>query len=323
MESRQFGRLGWNVSEVGYGMWGLAGWSGADDAETRHSLEKAVELGCNFFDTAYAYGEGHSETLLGALIKAHKSRKLRVATKIPPKNRTWPSQRGFALADVFPANYIREMTHKSLENLGLDHIDLQQCHVWEDAWAHDETWQRAIDDLKREGVIGGFGVSVNRWEPWNGMGAVLSGHVDSVQVIYNLFDQAPEDALFPLCREKNVAVIARVPFDEGTLTGTLNADTRWPDGDWRNGYFNPENLKASVERAEQLLKDIPPGMTMPELALRWILQNPDVTTIIPGMRKLRNVEANCGVSGRPALDPVLMQKMRSHRWDRVPTAWSQ
>jgi len=323
MQCRQFGRLGWNVSEVGYGMWGLAGWTGADDQETLNSLHRAVELGCNFFDTAFAYGEGHSENLLGQLVKAHPGKKLYVATKIPPKNRTWPSQRGFVLADVFPADYIREMTHRSLEKLGLDHIDLQQCHVWEDRWSQDESWQRAIDDLKAEGVIGGFGVSVNRWEPWNGMGAVLSGKVDAVQVIYNLFDQAPEDALFPLCRQKNVAVIARVPFDEGTLTGTLTADTRWPEGDWRNSYFTAENLKNSVDHAERLRKDLPAEMTMPELALRWILMNPDVSTVIPGMRKLKNVEANCGVSGRSPLDSKLMHTMRSHRWDRVPTAWSQ
>jgi aryl-alcohol dehydrogenase-like predicted oxidoreductase len=323
MEYRRFGRTDWSVSEVGYGMWGLAGWTGSEDAQTRASLERALVLGCTFFDTAFAYGDGHSETLLGALVRDHPEKRIYVASKIPPKNRIWPSRRDFALTDVFPAAYIREMTHRSLENLGLDRIDLQQFHVWEDAWSLDESWQRAIDDLKREGVVGALGVSVNRWEPYNGMGAVLTGQVDAVQVIYNLFDQSPEDALFPLCREKDVAVIARVPFDEGTLTGTLSLDSRWPEGDWRNGYFNPENLRSSVEHAERLRADVPAGMTMPELALRWILQNPDVSTVIPGMRQTRNVEANCGASGRPALEPGRMRRLRSHRWDRVPTSWSQ
>ena len=323
MEYRRFGRTGWNVSEIGYGMWGLAGWTGSEDQETMASLERAVELGCTFFDTAFAYGDGHSEKLLGKLVRECSDKKLYVATKIPPKNRVWPSKRGSALADVFPADYIKEMTHRSLENLGVGSIDLQQCHVWEDSWAHDTSWQRAIEDLKSEGVIKSFGVSVNRWEPWNGMGAILTGHVDAVQVIYNLFDQAPEDALFPLCKEKDVAVIARVPFDEGTLTGTLSTSSSWPEGDWRNGYFNPANLAASVERAERLRKDLPAGVTMPELALRWILQNDAVSSVIPGMRKLTNVEANCQVSGRPALDPTTMKTMMSHRWDRVPTEWSQ
>ena len=323
MQYRRFGRTGWNVSEVGYGMWGLAGWSGSEDAQTRASLERAVELGCNFFDTAFAYGEGHSEKLLGELVRAHPKRRLYVASKIPPKNRVWPSRRGFALVDVFPPDYIREMTHRSLENLGLPRIDLQQFHVWEDAWARDDSWQRAIEDLKREGVLGAVGVSVNRWEPYNGMGAVLTGLVDAVQVIYNVFDQSPEDALFPLCRQHDVAIIARVPFDEGTLTGTLTLESRWPEGDWRNGYFNPENLRASVERAERLRADVPAGMTMAELALRWILRNPDVATVIPGMRQIRNVEANCGASGQPALDPDVMRRLRTHRWDRVPTSWSQ
>jgi aryl-alcohol dehydrogenase-like predicted oxidoreductase len=323
MQYRTFGRTGWQVSEVGYGMWGLAGWTGADDDETRASLRRAVDRGCNFFDTALAYGEGRSERLLGELVRDRRGQTLYVATKLPPKNRVWPSRRGFALDDCFPPDYIKETTYRSLENLGLTRIDLQQFHVWEDAWVHDERWMRALDDLKREGVIRAAGVSVNRWEPWNGIGAVMSGAIDAVQVIYNLFDQAPEDALFPICREKGVAVIARVPFDEGTLTGTLTLESRWPEGDWRNTYFVAENLRASVERAERLRPDVPDGLTMPELALRWILQNPDVATIIPGMRKLRHVEANVATSGQPALDGPLMRRLRAHRWDRSPTSWSQ
>ncbi len=323
MNNRTFGRLGWQVSEIGYGMWGMAGWVDSEDTESRTSLDRALALGVTFFDTALAYGEGRSERLLGELVRKHPDQRLYVATKIPPKSRKWPSRRGYALADNYPADYIRETTYKSLENLGLPHIDLQQFHTWEDSWARDETWQRAMDDLKREGVIRAVGVSVNRWEPWNGLGAILTGQIDSVQVIYNLFDQAPEDALFPICREKGVGVIARVPFDEGTLTGTLTTETTWPSGDWRNTYFVPENLKQSVARAERLRAEVPQGMTMPELALRWILQNDDVSTIIPGMRRTRNVEANCATSGQPALDPALMSRLRNHRWDRSPTDWSQ
>jgi aryl-alcohol dehydrogenase-like predicted oxidoreductase len=286
-------------------------------------LERAVALGCNFFDTAWAYGAGKSEQILGTLLKAHPDRRLYVATKIPPKNFQWPSRRGSILDECFPPDHIREYTEKSLENLGVGTIDLQQFHVWEDDWADDDRWIRALEDLKREGLIRGVGVSVNRWEPNNVLKTLRTGVVDAVQVIYNIFDQAPEDELFPLCRERNVAVIARVPFDEGTLTGTLTKDSKWPEGDWRNTYFVPENLSKSVDRAEALRPLIPPGMTMPELALRFILENPVVSTIIPGMRKVRHVEANIAASDGKRLPASLMASLRAHRWDRTPTKWSQ
>ncbi len=323
MQYRTFGRVGWPVSEIGYGMWGMAGWKGSDDEESLASLARSVELGCNFFDTAWAYGDGHSEKLLGQLVRRYPERRLFVATKIPPKNRKWPSRRGMPLEDCFPPDYIKEYAEKSLENLGVPVIDLLQFHVWEDAWAHDERWQRAMDDLKRQGMIRATGISVNRWEPWNGIETLRTGQIDAVQVIYNIFDQAPEDALFPVCRERDIAVIARVPFDEGTLTGTLTMDSRWPEGDWRNTYFVPANLKASVERAERLRPDVPAEMTMPELALRFILSEPTVSTVIPGMRKLRHVEANLATSDAPRLAPDLRERLRAHRWDRSPTEWSQ
>lgn len=323
MQERVFGRLGWDVGEIGYGMWGLAGWTGNDDGETAASLRRAVELGCNFFDTAWGYGAGRSEQILGALLKEFPERRLYAATKIPPKNFQWPSRRGSTLDECFPPDHIREYTEKSLENLGVSTIDLQQFHVWEDAWADDDRWLRTVDDLRREGLVRGFGVSVNRWEPTNVVRTLKTGAIDAVQVIYNIFDQAPEDELFPLCRELNVAVIARVPFDEGTLTGTLTKETTWPEGDWRNTYFVPENLSRSVDRAEALRPIVPAGMTMAELALRFILQEPTVSTIIPGMRKIRNVEANVAASdGRP-LSADLVAELREHRWDRTPTPWSQ
>ena len=323
MQFRSFGRLGWLVGEIGYGMWGLAGWSGSDDDETSAALERAVELGCNFFDTAWAYGNGHSERLLGALVRNHPGKELYVATKVPPKNFKWPSRRGYTLADCFPADHIREYAEKSLANLDLPRIDLLQFHVWEDSWARDEEWQRAIEDLKRQGKIRAAGVSVNRWEPANVVETLRTGLVDAVQVIFNIFDQSPLDELFPVCRELNVAVIARVPFDEGTLTGNLTKTSRWPQGDWRNTYFVPENLAQSVDRAEGLRPLVPAGMTMPELALRWILADSAVSTIIPGMRKVKHVDANLAASdGRP-LGPDLLDRLKAHRWDRTPTDWSQ
>ncbi len=324
MKYRRFGRTGWQVSEIGYGMWGMGGdWKGSDDEEALRSLHRAVELGCNFFDTAWAYGSGHSETLLGELVRAYPNQKLYVASKIPPKNFKWPSRRGYQLADTFPYDHIVDYTNRSLQNLGLEQIDLMQFHVWEDSWVHQDEWQRAIEDLKQQGKVRAFGVSVNRWEPWNGIGALLTGHIDAVQVIYNIFDQAPEDALFPICDARDIAVIARVPFDEGTLTGTLTKESSWPEGDWRNSYFVPENLNASVDHADALRPLIPQGMDMPEMALRFILENDTVSTIIPGMRKLRHVEANIGASDGKGLPDGLLAKLREHRWDREPTDWSQ
>jgi len=319
MRYRTFGRTGWQVSEIGYGMWGMGGWSGSDDAESLASLHRAVEGGCTFFDTAFAYGQGHSETLLGQVVKAHPDRALVVATKLPPKNLKWPGKAEYPVADTFPPDHIRDFTERSLTNLGLERIDLMQFHVWDDAWAADDQWPVAIAALKRAGKIRAFGISVNRWQPENVLRAIDTGMVDAVQVVYNVFDQAPEDRLFPACRAKNVAVIARVPFDEGTLTGTLTRASRWPDTDWRSTYFTPEHLDASVTRAERLAPLVPEGSTMADLALRFILSSPDVATVIPGMRKAAHVDANLAASDRGALPPALVTALRAHRWDRTPT----
>jgi aryl-alcohol dehydrogenase-like predicted oxidoreductase len=323
MRYRNFGRLGWRVSEVGYGMWGLAGWTGREDEETRRALQIAVDLGCTFFDTALAYGEGHSERLLGELVRNNPGKRLIVASKIPPKNRIWPSRRGFRLDDVFPADYIRSSTEASLKNLGLPALDLMQFHVWEDDWSADDRWAKAVESLKRDKLVAGIGISVNRWEPTNVVRTLRTGLIDAVQVIYNIFDQNPEDELFPLCRELDVAVIARVPFDEGTLTGTLTKDSRWPEGDWRNTYFVPANLIPSVERADRLKPLVPPGLSMPDMALRFVLSNPDVATVIPGMRKETNVRANVASSDAGPLPAGLLAKLEDHRWGRTPTDWSQ
>ena len=323
MRTRRFGRVGWEVGELGYGMWGMGGWTGSHDDRSRAALQAAVDRGVNFFDTAWAYGDGRSERLLGELLRANSGRNLHAATKVPPKNRRWPSSRGEALDDAFPPAYIREYAERSLANLGAETIDLLQFHVWEDDWADDARWQRAVDDLRREGLVRAIGVSVNRWEPANVLRTLRTGLIDAVQVIYNVFDQAPEDELFPACRELGVAVIARVPFDEGTLTGTLTLDSRWPDGDWRNTYFVPENLRESVAHADALRPLVPAGMSMPEMALRFILSNPDVSTVIPGMRSPERVAQNADAAEHGPLDPDLVARLRGHRWDRTPTEWSQ
>jgi aryl-alcohol dehydrogenase-like predicted oxidoreductase len=323
MKYRRFGRTGWEVSEIGYGMWGMAGWTGSDDQESLAGLQRFVDLGGNFFDTAWAYGDGHSEELLGKILRANSSKRLFTATKIPPKNRQWPSRRQFSLDDCFPPDYIEEYVHKSLKNISCDTLDLMQFHTWEDHWLDDGRLAGAIQKMRASGKVSAVGISINRWEPANGIRAVRSGLIDAVQVIYNIFDQNPEDELFPACREHDVAVIARVPFDEGTLTGTVTLDSTWPAGDWRATYFVKENLVASVARAEALKPFLTPQLSMPDMALRFILHNHDVSTIIPGMRKVRNVESNMASSDRGLLPSALQEELRKHRWDRVPTKWSQ
>ncbi len=323
MKYRTFGRTNWKVSEIGYGMWGMAGWTGSDDEESLQSLQLAADLGCTFFDTAWGYGAGKSEGLLGKLVRANPGKKIYTATKMPPKNFKWPARREYTLDDCFPPDHIEEYVNRSLKNAGLDSFDLMQFHTWEDDWLGDDRGIKKMIELKEQGLFNAIGISVNRWEPWNGVKAVRSGLIDSVQVIYNIFDQNPKDELFPACREMNVAVIARVPLDEGTLTGTLTKESKWPEGDWRNTYFVPENLDASVDRAEALRPLIPEGMTMSEMALRFILGEPTVSTIIPGMRKPSHARANIAASDAGLLEPELMKQLEKHRWDRRPTGWSQ
>src|SRR6266576_155538 len=323
MKYRRFGRTNWQVSEIGYGMWGMGGWTGSDDEESSASLQRAVDLGCNFFDTAWAYGEGRSEALLGELVRANPQKRLYTATKIPPKNSVWPSRSEFTLDETFPPDYIEQRVHESLEHAGLESFDLVQFHVWEDSWVKDDRWARKMDSLRSQGLFSAIGISINRWEPWNGVRAVRRGLIDSVQVIYNIFDQNPEDELFPACREMEVAVIARVPYDEGSLTGTLTKESKWPKSDWRSTYFVPENLKASVERARALKPLLPDGMTLPEMALRFILNNLDVHTTIPGMRNPKHVASNLAASDQGPLPAQLHAQLRPHRWVRTPTKWSQ
>jgi aryl-alcohol dehydrogenase-like predicted oxidoreductase len=323
MKYRKLGRTNWDVSEIGYGMWGMGGWTGSNDEESMRSLQHAVDLGCNFFDTAWGYGAGKSESLLGELVRANSDKKIYTATKIPPKNFQWPSKREYSLDESYPPDHIQEYVEKSLENAGLQSYDLMQLHTWEDLWLEDDRWVTKMMDLKSQGIINAIGISMNRWEPWNGVKAVKSGIIDVVQLIYNIFDQNPKDELFPACGEQNVGVIARVPFDEGSLTGLLTKETTWPEGDWRNTYFVPENLISSVEHADELKPLLPEGMTMPEMALRFILGEPTVSTIIPGMRKLPHAEMNIACSDAGPLSTELMKELLVHRWDREPTDWSQ
>jgi aryl-alcohol dehydrogenase-like predicted oxidoreductase len=327
MRQRPFGRTGRTVSELGVGMWGMGGgiggWSGADDVASMVVLQAAVDAGVTFFDSAQVYGYGVTDRLMGELRAAHPDRELFLASKIPPKNREWPALPGSRIKDVFPADHIRASVAGMLRKVGARTIDLVQFHVWQDEWADDAGWQGAVEALRRDGLIRHVGISVNRREPANVLRTLRTGLIDSVQVVYNVFDQSPEDELFPLCRELGVAVIARVPLDEGSLAGELTRESRWPDGDWRNTYFTPANLGETVERVEALRPLVPEGQSMAQLALRFILSNPDVTTVIPGMRRPAHLAANVAAAEAGPLPEELLTALRAHRWDRAPSRASQ
>jgi len=322
MKYRKFGRTGFEVSEIGDGLWGMSGWTGSDEKESLVSLQLAVDMGCNFFDTAWAYGEGKSDGLLGEIMQRNSSRRLYAASKIPPGNDMWPALPKYKYQDVFSPKHVFKYADKIRQQLGVESIDLLQFHVWDDSWTDEPDFRSTVEKLKKDGWIRFFGLSLNRWEPENGIKAIRTGLVDAVQVIYNIFDQAPEDKLFPVCQELKIGVIARVPFDEGSLGGKMTLQTRFPKGDWRAGYFGPENLPRTIQRVEKLKEILPKGMTLPELALRFILSHPAVSTTIPGMRKADHVTQNVAAGDAGPLGKALLTELKKHRWDRKPQKWS-
>ncbi len=318
MRYRKLGRTNWEISEVGYGAWGIGGkqWLGGEDDESLNALRRAIEIGLNFIDTALAYGEGHSERLVGQIVRETR-RKVWIATKVPPKNLTWPAKLGIGIEEVFPKDYIIQCTEKSLRNLNVDTIDLQQLHVWNPEWIEREEWRRAFEDLKKSGKVQAVGISINDHQPDSALEVVKTGLIDTVQVIYNIFDQSPERNLFPLTQQMNVGVLARVPLDEGSLTGTIDENTKFPKGDFRESYFRGDRKREVREHVDALKEDLEglPG-TLPEIALRFCLSHPAVSTVIPGMRKVRNVESNCGVSDLGSLPAEVLSKIKKHAWER-------
>ncbi len=322
MKYRKLGRTGFEVSDIAHGLWGMGEWSGSDDARSLEALQLAVDLGCNFFDSAWAYGNGKSDALLGQIIARNRGKRLYAASKIPPKNLKWPASRRDKLRDVFPPDHVLKYARLILEKLGTESIDVLQYHVWDDSWTDDPDFAKTVEKLKSDGLIQAFGLSLNRWEPENGIKAIRTGLVDAVQVIYNIFDQSPEDELFPVCREFKVGVIARVPLDEGSLGGKMTRQTRFPADDWRSRYFGAENLAATMDRIDKLKAALPDAGELPETALRFILSNPDVSTTIVGMRKAEHVRRNIEMSDAGPLDSGLLRELRKHRWDRKPAPWS-
>lgn len=322
MKYRKLGRTGFDVSDIAHGLWGMSGWSGSDDRESLAAMQLAVDLGCNFFDTAWAYGEGKSDGLLGEIMARNSGKRLYAASKIPPGNLRWPALPTYKYDDVFSADHAFQYADFIRKKLRVDTIDLLQFHVWDDSWTGEPEFRSTVEKLKRDKWIRYFGLSINRWQPENGIKALRTGLVDVVQVIYNIFDQSPEDQLFPVCQELNIGVIARVPLDEGSLGGKMTLETRFPEGDWRAGYFGPENLAKTIARVHKLKEILPPGMALPEMAMRFILSHPAVSTTIAGMRKAEHVRQNVACSDAGPLDKALLAELRKHRWDRTPQRWS-
>jgi len=319
MKHRTLGRTGFEVSEIGYGAWGISGkqWIGATDKNSLAALHRAIELGVNFIDTALAYGDGKSEELVGAVVRETPVR-VYIATKVPPKNRLWPARPGIGIDEVFPQDYIVRSTEESLKNLGVDTIDLQQLHVWNPDWLDRDEWKRSFEDLRTGGKVRCFGVSINDHQPDTAIGIIESGLIDTVQVIYNIFDQTPERNLFPACLKHNIGVLARVPFDEGSLTGRITADTEFPIGDFRANYFRGDRKKQVEDRVAAIIRDLELNnpADMPEIAIRFCLSHPAVSSVIPGMRSTTSVEGNVMAEGQGPLPPGSIEVLRNHAWDR-------
>jgi aryl-alcohol dehydrogenase-like predicted oxidoreductase len=318
MNYRQLGKTGLQVSEIGFGAWGIGAsmWQGGNDEVSMHALHTAADLGITFFDTALAYGDGHSERLINRF-RRERSERLIIATKIPPKNGRWPARKGTPLGEAFPFDHIVSSTEKSLTNLGVDTIDIQQFHVWTDDWTDQTAWIEAIQMLKEQGKIRHFGISVNDHSPDSVVKVAMTGQIDTFQVIYNIFDQSPQDQLFPLCVDRGIGVIVRVPFDEGALTGSVSPETTFPEGDWRNRYFRGTRKAQVAERVDRLRPLLGgEAKTLAELALRFSLQPDAVSTVIPGMRTPQHVTANCAASDGTLLNPGLVNSLRTHRWEK-------
>ena len=318
MNYRTLGKTGLKVSEIGYGAWGIGKslWIGASDEESAKALHRSIDLGLNFIDTALGYGDGHSERLVGSVVK-ERPEMIYVATKIPPKNQVWPAPSGVPVSETFPAEHVIACTEQSLSNLGLERIDVQQFHVWSDEWVNQGDWLEAVQKLKRQGKIHSFGVSINDHQPENAIRLIETGAVDVVQVIYNIFDQSPEDKLFPACEQHQIGVIARVALDEGGLTGKITPDTKFEAGDFRSGYFRDDRKEQVYKRVQNIVSDLDvPIDQMAETALRYVLSNPAVSTVIPGMRSVRNVERNCQIGDGRGLPSDQVKKLKNHRWAR-------
>lgn len=315
MQYRNFGNTGVQVSEIGYGTWAMgAMWGPRDDARAVATLRQGVEQGIDFIDTAWVYGQGHAEALIAQAFPRRAERPF-IATKCPPQNLAWPAKGG--ANETFPAAHLLAMTEKSLEKLRSDHVDLQQLHVWRNEWLHEGDWLEAVQKLKQTGKIRFFGISINDHQADSALEAVASGLIDSVQVIFNLFDQSARVRLFPLCLEKKVGVIVRVPLDEGGLSGTLTPNTQFHPKDWRRLYFQGERLRETCERAAEFNFLIRGEIkSLAQAALKFCLAEQAVSTVIVGMRQPQHLEENIVVSDFSEFSSEELKRAYALAWPR-------
>ncbi len=320
MEYRILGRTELKVSEISFGAWaiGKSWWGEQDDNVSVAALHRALDLGVNFIDTAQVYGDGHSERLIAKVLKERgEKNKVVVATKVPPKNYQWPGNGKAPLAKAFPKDYVISRAELSLKALETDCLDIYQIHVWSDGWLNQPEWYEGMQELKKQGKIRFIAASINDHAPDDALKLVDSGMADTIQVIYNLFDQSSEDNLLPLAKEKNVGIIARVPFDEGALTGKFTYETKFPDSDFRARYFRGNRMKETVNRAEKLKFLVRGEMkSLAQASLKFCLSHPAVSAVIPGIRTPEQAELNCAASDGKLLTADELQKIKAHRWVR-------
>src|SRR5258708_3113047 len=329
MKYRTLGKTELKVSEIGYGTWQLANdpncWVGADLEESLKSLARFVELGGNFIDTAWIYGfddakpdEHPSEQLIGKFLKQSGKRgRLILATKVPPKNMNWPALKGVSVSEVFPNDWIEKCVDDSLKSLGIDSLDLVQFHVWQDDFVDEDGWKETIQKIMKSGKVKNWGISVNDYQPTNCVRALDTGLISTIQFIFNLFHQKPTEKLFPYAKKRNIGLIARVPLDEGGLSGNFTENTTFEEGDFRSKFFTKERLKELVKRTDGLKKLLDgEAKTLSELGLRYILSFDEVSTAIPGMRKMSHVESNTSLSDGQKLSAQLMEQLKNNSWER-------
>jgi aryl-alcohol dehydrogenase-like predicted oxidoreductase len=311
MRYRRLGRTGFQVSEIGLGTWAMgADWGSVDDETSLRALHAAADAGVNFFDTADVYGDGRSERLLGRFQRERSGQRLVIATKIGRRA-------AVAMASYTLANF-RTWADRCRDNLGLATLDLVQLHCLPtDTYYHPELFDW-LDELKTDGVIAHYGVSVERVE--EGLKAIEYPGVDTVQIIFNIFRQRPAELFLPRAKAKDVGVIVRVPLASGLLTGKLRPDSAFEASDHRRynrsgdafdvgETFSGVDYERGLAAVENLRAILPPDLPMSECALRWILMNDAVGTVIPGAKTETQARSNAAASGLPPLDRRLVQQI--------------
>ncbi|NUQ62625.1 MAG: aldo/keto reductase [Pirellulales bacterium] len=318
---RDFGRTGIRVSEIGFGAWALGGgWGPQSDDDSLAALDRAVDLGVNFIDTAAFYGNGRSEQIIGQLLKC-RPEKLFVATKTPPAAGPWPPSPYCRAEDRYSESYLRENVDRRREMLGVDCIDLLQLHTWTRAWNRSPRPLDTLRKLQAEGKIKYIGISTPEQDQNSVIDLMRRGYLDAIQVIYNIFEQEPAAELLPAAEECGVGVIVRVALDEGSLTGKYRRGHRFAPDDFRSKYFAGDRIDRTVARVERMEADVAPLLpadrrSMAEVALRFALAHPAVSTVIAGIRNVAQAEANTRVSDLDPLPEPVLLKLREHAWLR-------